>query len=82
MVGLPFETEQMILDTIKLNKKINAKHHNVCIFYPFKGTELEQICQEKDWITNQTADLESYYHDTILAMPQLDRMTILTYQKF
>ncbi|MHA1263892.1 MAG: B12-binding domain-containing radical SAM protein [Candidatus Helarchaeota archaeon] len=82
MVGLPFETEQMILDTIVLNKKIKANHHNVCIFYPFKGTELEQICRQKNWIVTHRQDLESYYYDTILNMPQLDRLTILTYQKF
>ncbi|NVM31164.1 MAG: B12-binding domain-containing radical SAM protein [Candidatus Helarchaeota archaeon] len=82
MVGLPFETEQMILDTIKLNKRIKTKHHNVCIFYPFKGTKLEEICQKKNWIKPVEYDLESYYHDTILDMPQLDRLTILTYQKF
>ena len=82
MVGLPFENEQTILDTIKLNKKIKTKHHNVCIFYPFKGTKLEEISQKKNWIKFRSENLESYYHDTVLNMPQLDRITILTYQKF
>lgn len=82
MVGLPFETEQALLDTVKLNKKVKTKHHNVCIFYPFKGTELERICRENNWIQPAVDELESYYHDSILKMPQLDRLTILTYQKF
>ena len=82
MVGMPFETESMILDTIKLNRKIKTKHHNVCIFYPFAGTELGKISQKENLIKYHYDNLESYYHDTVLDMQQLDRLTILTYQKF
>ena len=82
MVGMPNETENMIIDTIKMNKKLEVDAHNVCIFYPFPGTKLGDLCEEKGWIAGTGANLESYYYDTILEMPQLDRFTILTYQKF
>ena len=82
MVGLPYETEKLMRDTIDLNKKIKPHGHNVCIFYPFPGTKLGDLCEEKKWITTKKYDLESYYYDTVLKMPQLSRNSILTYQKF
>lgn len=82
MVGMPYETEEMIVDTIKINKKIKPNAHNVCIFYPFPGTKLGDICEKEGWIAKTDSNLESYYYDTVLNMPQLDRITILTYQKF
>jgi anaerobic magnesium-protoporphyrin IX monomethyl ester cyclase len=82
MVGLPFETEELIKDTIILNKKVKPHGHNVCIFYPFPGTKLGDLCEEKKWIIKDKFDINSYYFDTVLRMPQLSRNSILTYQKF
>lgn len=82
MMGMPNETEKMIVDTIKINKKIKPDIHNVCIFYPFPGTRLGDLCEERGWIEKKDLNLDSYYYDTVLKMPQLDRITILTYQKF
>jgi len=81
MVGMPYETENQILDTIRLNRKLKASKHDVCIFYPFPGTGLGDLCREKGWIRD-TKGVYGYYYDTILDLPQLDRLTILTYQKF
>lgn len=82
MVGMPYETEEMILDTIRINKRLKPDIHNVCIFYPFPGTRLGDICEREGWISDEAQGLESYYYDTVLRMPQLDRYTILVYQKF
>jgi radical SAM superfamily enzyme YgiQ (UPF0313 family) len=81
MVGMPYETENQILDTIRLNRKLKASKHDICIFYPFPGTELGDLCRDKGWIRD-TKGVYGYYYDTILDLPQLDRLTILTYQKF
>ncbi len=82
MIGMPHETAEMIMDTIRLNKELKPDHHNVCIFYPFPGTPMGDLCEQKGWIQEQKAGLHSYYYDSILKMPQLDRISILTYQKF
>lgn len=82
MVGMPYETEEMILDTIKMNRRLRPHGHNVCIFYPFPGTRLGDLCEEKGWIAKEATGLESYYYDSVLRMPQLDRFTVLSYQKF
>jgi len=40
IIGVPGETKEMLLDTVKLNKEINPTTSNVNIFYPYKGTPL------------------------------------------
>jgi radical SAM superfamily enzyme YgiQ (UPF0313 family) len=44
IIGVPGETEDMIWDTIKLNRKIKPTSSGVNIFYPYKGTKLGDDC--------------------------------------
>jgi radical SAM superfamily enzyme YgiQ (UPF0313 family) len=50
MVGIPFETPSMILDTIKLNAVINVHKMQVSIYQPYQGTRLADICRERDFL--------------------------------
>lgn len=47
IIGVPGETEEMIWDTIKLNRRIKPTVSGVNIFYPYKGTKLGDYCFEK-----------------------------------
>ena len=40
IIGVPGETKEMLLDTVKLNQEINPDTTGVNIFYPYKGTPL------------------------------------------
>jgi anaerobic magnesium-protoporphyrin IX monomethyl ester cyclase len=40
IIGVPGETKEMLMNTIKLNREINPTTSNVNIFYPYKGTPL------------------------------------------
>ena len=40
IIGVPGETKEMLMDTIKLNREINPTTSGVNIFYPYKGTPL------------------------------------------
>ena len=40
IIGVPGETKEQLLNTIKLNREINPTTSNVNIFYPYKGTPL------------------------------------------
>ncbi|MBU1087005.1 MAG: B12-binding domain-containing radical SAM protein [Candidatus Omnitrophica bacterium] len=51
MVGLPGEGAKEILDTIKLNARINADFTYTSIFYPFPNTGLHKLCQERNLLT-------------------------------
>ena len=56
MLGLPFETPEMMQETIDLNKKIKPSYIVVFIYYPYPNTELYDICKEKGWLTGDSAN--------------------------
>ena len=51
IIGVPGETKEMLLDTVKLNREINPTTCGVNIFYPYKGTPLGDKCF-KDGLVN------------------------------
>ncbi len=48
MIGLPFETKEMIQETIELNQIIAPDYCIVSVFCPLPGTKLFNLCVEKD----------------------------------
>lgn len=48
MFGIPYETEDTIIETINLLRKIKPFRTIISLFTPFPGTELYDICKEKD----------------------------------
>ncbi len=40
IIGIPYETPENVIETIKLNAKVSPFKSSVNILYPFKGTEL------------------------------------------
>ncbi len=50
MIGMPGETEEMILDTVKINRKVKPNASGVNVFYPYRGTRLGDYCFEKNLI--------------------------------
>lgn len=47
MLGLPFETEEMIKETILLNLKLKVFKGHYQIFKPYKGTPLRELAKNK-----------------------------------
>ena len=74
MVGSPSEDMSKILETIKLNVKINPDIIQVSIFYPYPGTELFDYCRTNNLITNK--DLVSYFDGSILSLPAMSQEQI------
>ena len=68
MVGLPYETEEDILKTIELNKKIQVEEAQVSIFNPYPATYLGKICEDNNWI-NKKLKATSYNDFTLLETP-------------
>ena len=50
IIGVPGETDDMIWDTIRLNRKIKPTDSAVNIFYPYKGTVLGDYCFSNDLV--------------------------------
>ncbi len=80
MVGLPYETEENIKETIELNKKIKPLRMGVSIFRPYPGTELYEKCKKNDWISSRK--IVSYFEDvSILDLPTISAAKISYYYK-
>ncbi len=54
IIGLPFETREMVMDTIKLVGKCNVTAHGANVFYPYKGTKLRKICEDNNMLPPST----------------------------
>jgi len=49
MVGLPYETNELFLDTVRLCRKIGGEM-GLSIFHPYPGTELGALCEKNGWV--------------------------------
>ena len=63
MIGLPWETEETIKDTIAAIKKINCETAIYSIFHPYPGTEAFEFCKENKLI-DDNYDLSLYNHQS------------------
>jgi len=46
MIGLPFETREMVFETVSLNRQVNVETSTVGPFKPFPGTRLTEMADE------------------------------------
>ena len=59
MLGLPYENEASILQTIALNRKIRPDRVHVTLFQPYPGTALHELCRDKGLL--KPGPVSSYY---------------------
>ena len=75
LIGFPFETVDMIYDTIELNRIILPTVSVVNIFYPYPGTQLAFLCKELGLIDEKKALSEDFIErkqGSILKLPLTD----------
>ncbi len=53
IIGIPGESEEMILDTLNLNKRLNPTTSAVNIFYPYRGTVLGDKCFREGFVDEE-----------------------------
>lgn len=77
MVGLPNETLEMALETVKLATRLKGNlvvsHHS--IFFPFPGTPLNDLCEAQGFVSDRTVG--SYFDDSRLDMPTFPRAQVV-----
>lgn len=82
IIGVPGETEEMIWDTIKLNKKIRPNNSAVNIFYPYKGTVLGDFCFSKNLVDEKMYnDFSNERRGSVLNYPEIYKDKIHYYYK-
>jgi radical SAM superfamily enzyme YgiQ (UPF0313 family) len=79
IIGLPFETEDMIKETISLLSKLNIESPGVNIFYPYMGTRLREICEEYGLIErNRKYDIKER-RESLLYLPHISKERLQYY---
>ncbi len=82
IIGLPFETPEMFMDTIRLNAHLNPYESRLSIFFPYPTTTLHELC-EKHQLIDKQSDSFVERQSSILTMPQFSKEQIqLFYNNF
>jgi len=77
MMGLPYETPEMIEETIALLRRCNPNNLQLSIFYPLPGTELYDVCEREGFLTEEKAT--SYFDRPVLNLPTVTREQVSHY---
>lgn len=59
MIGIPTETQDEVLETLKLNGRLSPDVVKIMTFYPFHGTRLYDFCVKHnliDWVKKEKLD--------------------------
>lgn len=75
IIGFPTETRELAMDTILLNREINADTRNMYTFTPFHGTPLRDVAVKLGYIDPESIAC-SLSHPTVLNMPQFSAAEI------
>ncbi|MDD5617697.1 MAG: radical SAM protein [Candidatus Omnitrophica bacterium] len=82
IIGLPHETDEMMWDTIQLNRKVKPTSSGVNIFYPYKGTRLGDYCFEKDMVQETLYNtFSNERRQTVLKYPQEYKRKLYYYRE-
>lgn len=73
MIGLPFETEENIIETAEFCRKLKVPSIAISIFAPYHGTELRDMCVKNGFIKDEYDENISVNYTTTLNMPQLTK---------
>ncbi|MFC2001902.1 B12-binding domain-containing radical SAM protein [Chloroflexota bacterium] len=71
MIGLPYETPEMIRETINLNKRLAPDNVAIFFFYPYPGTELYEVCKKEGFLSDRHSS--SYVSESVLELPTISR---------
>lgn len=83
IIGTPQETEEMIWDTIKLNRRLKPTSSGVNIFYPYKGTKLGDECFKKGLVNQEKYNsFSNERRESILNYPDKYKKKLTRYQKY
>jgi len=71
MVGLPGETPEMHMETVRLNRQIRPTVIGSAVFTPFPGTDLYDLCVKEGYLPQgKEIPNEAAFDTCILQMPQ------------
>lgn len=82
LIGVPGESDAMIWDTIKLNRRVKPTTSRVNIFYPYKGTILGDSCFARGLV--EEAVYENFFNErreSVLSYPEEHKRKLIYYHE-
>lgn len=80
MIGLPYETPQMVEETLNLNKQFPVDYVTTNIFYPYQGTELYDLCKKEGFLLREeTLGMVSPFSEPVLNLPTITKDELCKY---
>jgi anaerobic magnesium-protoporphyrin IX monomethyl ester cyclase len=79
IIGLPFETEEMIKETIALLGKLKIEDVGVNVFYPYRGTRLRELCEQYSFIDASGNSGLRERKDSSLNLPHISKTKLRYY---
>lgn len=76
MLGLPGETREDLDQTLALAEQLDAFDFGYFVFYPYPGTQLFRVCQERGLLPEDYLDRPANHRASILKLEHLTREDI------
>lgn len=76
IIGFPHETHELAMDTVRINKFIDAADRNAYAFTPFAGTPLREECNRLGYLKETDIVHSIFVNGSLLDMPQFPRKQI------
>jgi radical SAM superfamily enzyme YgiQ (UPF0313 family) len=69
MMGLPGETRAEMHETLALAEALRVVDFGYFVFYPYAGTHLYRVCEERGYLPDDHLDREANHRESILRLP-------------
>lgn len=79
MIGLPFETEENIIESAEFCKKLETDSISLAIYAPYVGSKLRDVCIQAGFMEDRLYDDIGIINHSVLTMPQLSKEKIEEY---
>jgi radical SAM superfamily enzyme YgiQ (UPF0313 family) len=79
VIGVPFETPEMIEDSLSTVAQLNVTEKGVNVFYPYRGTPLRTTCEENGFLPDFTKVRAIERKESVLNLPTIKNEEIQYY---
>lgn len=76
MMGVPGETMADMQATIDLHHQLQPLDFGYFVFYPFPGTQLFQVCQQRGYLPENWQEMPARHDQSILTLPDISNEDI------
>jgi radical SAM superfamily enzyme YgiQ (UPF0313 family) len=79
VIGAPFETPEMVEDSINTVAQLNVTDKGVNIFFPYRGTPLREVCEENGFLPDFKKVKAIERKESVLNLPTIKKEEIQYY---